>query len=268
MEIRPADFFQTLGHPQRIEVFRLLVRRYPDALAAGEIALALDLKPSTLSVYLGALLRAGLLKQERQGTSLLYQARIDTMQDALAFLIDDCCKGRTELCAPALEAQPQAQLNVLFLCTANSARSFFAEAILHRFAGGSFAAFSAGTHPAIQPNKKAIEVLLAKGYDTAPLQSKSTAELLAKEAPKMDFVFTLCDQAANEDCSVWHGAPITSHWGLPDPAGVRGSDADISGAFHSAFETIYQRVHRFVALPFETLDRASRQRAVDTIARL
>ena len=268
MEIKPAEFFQTLGHPQRIEVFRLLVRRYPDALAAGEIALALDVKPSTLSVYLNALLRAGLLAQERRGTSLLYQARIDAMQGALAFLIDDCCKGRTDLCVPNPEAQPQARQNVLFLCTANSARSLFAEAILHRLAGDSFAAFSAGTHPAVKPNKNAIEVLLAKGYDTGPLQSKSTAELLAKEAPKMDFVFTLCDQAANEDCSVWHGAPITSHWGLPDPAGVRGSDADISGAFHAAFETIYQRVHRFVALPFETLDRASRQRAVDTIARL
>ena len=88
MEIKPTEFFQTLGHPQRIEVFRLLVRRYPDALAAGEIALALDVKPSTLSVYLGALLRAGLLAQERRGTSLLYQARIETMQGALAFLVD------------------------------------------------------------------------------------------------------------------------------------------------------------------------------------
>jgi len=268
MEIRPADFFQTLGHPQRIEVFRLLVRRYPDALAAGEIALALDLKPSTLSVYLAALLRAGLLAQERRGTSLLYQARIETMQGALAFLIDDCCKGRSELCAPNPEAQPQAQLNVLFLCTANSARSLFAEAILHRFAGDRFAAFSAGTHPAIKPNKKAIGVLLAKGYDIGPLQSKSTAEFLAKDAPKMDFVFTLCDQAANEDCSVWRGAPISSHWGLPDPAEVRGSDAEISAAFQAAFETIYQRVHRFVALPFKTLDRGSKQKAVDTIARL
>ena len=268
MEIRPTDFFQTLGHPQRIEVFRLLVRRYPDVLAAGEIALALDIKPSTLSVYLSALMRAGLLAQERRGTSLLYQARIQTMQDALAFLIDDCCKGRTELCLPNQEALPLGRFNVLFLCTENSARSLFAEAILHRLAGDSFAAFSAGTHPAIEPNKKAIEVLLANGYDTRLLQSKSKAEFRAKNAPKMDFVFTLCDQSANEDCSVWQGAPISSHWGLSDPAEVCGSDAEISTAFQAAFETIYKRVDRFVSLPFKTLDRGSRQKAVDDIARL
>ncbi|XAT60440.1 helix-turn-helix domain-containing protein [Rhodobacteraceae bacterium Araon29] len=268
MEIKPAEFFQTLGHPQRIEVFRLLVRRYPDALAAGEIALALDVKPSTLSVYLGALLRAGLLAQERRGTSLLYQARIETMQGALAFLVDDCCKGRTELCAPNLEPQPHARQNVLFLCTANSARSLFAEAILHHLAGDSFAVFSAGTHPALEPNKNAMAVLLAKRYDTGPLQSKSTAKFLAKDAPKMDFVFTLCDQAANEDCSVWQGAPLSSHWGLPDPAGVRGSDAEVRAAYEVVFEKIYQRVQEFVALPFETLDRGSQQKAVDTIARL
>ncbi len=109
---------------------------------------------------------------------------------------------------------------------------------------------------------------MANGYDTRPLQSKSKAEFRAKNAPKMDFVFTLCDQSANEDCSVWQGAPISSHWGLSDPAEVCGSDAEISTAFQAAFETIYKRVDRFVSLPFKTLDRGSRQKAVDDIARL
>lgn len=266
MEITPSDFFQTLGHPQRIEVFRLLIRRYPDALPAGEIGAVLGLKPSTLSVYLKALMRAGLLQQNRRGTSLHYQARIETMQNALTFLMDDCCKGRADFCGPQALSAPKARFNVLFLCTGNAARSLMAESMLRHFAGERFAAYSAGTYPATAPNKRAIALLRGRGYDTSLLRSKSTDEYLASDAPQMDFVFTLCDHAANEDCSVWQGQPVSSHWGLPDPAEADGSQKEIAGAFETAFEKIHSRISTFVSLPLETLDRRSQQKALDSIA--
>ena len=266
MKIRPSDFFQTLGHPQRIEVFRLLIRRYPDALPAGEVGAILGIKPSTLSVYLKALMRAGLLQQNRSGTSLHYQARIETMQNALTFLMDDCCKGRADLCGPQPIRPLQVPFNVLFLCTANAARSLFAETVLRHFAGERFAAYSAGTYPATAPNKWAIALLKDRGYDTSLLRSKSTDEYLASDAPQMDFVFTLCDHAANEDCSVWQGQPVSSHWGLPDPAEASGSQKEIAGAFEAAFAKIHSRIGAFVSLPLETLDRGSQQQALDNIA--
>ena len=157
--------------------------------------------------------------------------------------------------------------NVLFLCTGNSARSIFAESILRAEAGDRFEVFSAGTRPYSELNPFALEVLEAKGHDTAILRAKNVAEFQGPEAPKLDFVFTVCDQAANEDCPSWQGQPVSAHWGMPDPVKVEGTDAEKSLAFQHAYGALRNRILLFTALPLASLDRMSLQRAVDDIGR-
>ncbi len=260
-----------------MSVFRLLMRRYPDALAAGEIAAILGTKPSTLSVYLAALLRGELVSQRRAGTSLLYQVRMDTARSLVDFLFLDCCRGRPELCPPAVPISiPQAtngdapmahrKFNVLFICSGNSARSIFAEAILRAEAGDRFNAYSAGTRPNSELNPFAVEMLETKGHDTTPLRSKHVSEFQGGDAPALDFVFTVCDRAANEECPPWAGQPLTAHWGMADPAKADGTDAQRRLAFQHAYGMLRNRIIGFAALPLETLDRVSLQAAVDEIA--
>ena len=272
MESEFAHRLSVLGHPQRLAIFRLLVRRYPDRVPAGEIAAALDLPASTLSAYLAALTRAGLAAQTRAGTSVRYAAAMSEVRRTLDFLVLDCCRGRPECCAALAPAAPEepamadARLNVLFICTGNSARSIFAESILRTEAGGRFNAFSAGTRPYTALNPFALEVLRAQGHDLAPLRAKTVDEFRAAEAPPLDFVFTVCDRAANEDCPAWDGRPVTGHWGVPDPVTAEGTDAEKSLAFHRAYAALRNRIRAFAALPVETLDRLSLQRAVDGLS--
>ncbi len=263
----------TLGHPQRLALFRLLMRRYPDRLPAGEIAEALDLKPSTLSAYLSSLMQAGLVTQQRVGTSLLYMVDMSAVRQTFDYLLLDCCRGRPELCTP-LSAIPKPEgsaplrgtYNVLFICTGNSARSIFAECLLRDIAGDRFNVYSAGTRPQSDLNPFAVEVLRAKGHDTSHLRSKNTSEFTGPDAPQMDFVFTVCNQAANEECPAWDGQPISGHWGMPDPVKAEGTDAEKSLAFQQAYGALKRRIDTFAMLPFETLDRIALQRAVDEIA--
>ncbi|WP_010141464.1 arsenate reductase/protein-tyrosine-phosphatase family protein [Oceanicola sp. S124] len=277
MEKEAVSLLSTLGHPQRLLVWRLLMRRYPQPVSAGEIAEATGLKASTLSVYLSALRQAGLIGQERQGTSLLYRAEIGTANDLLDYLFADCCRGRPALCltggadhfplAPeGSAAMADRKLNVLFICTGNSARSIFAEALVRHLAGDRFNAYSAGTHPAGTPNPFAVKLLADKGIATEGLRSKDVNEFQGPDAPKMDFVFTVCDQAANEECPAWDGQPISAHWGMPDPARATGTDAEKALAFQAAYGTLLNRLRAFAALPVESLDRISLQSAVDEIA--
>lgn len=263
-----------LGHAGRMSVFRMLVRRYPDAVPAGEIAGALGLKPSTLSVYLGALHRGDLVSQRREGTSLLYRVRLDTVRALSDFLVLDCCRGRPELCAPVTlpsiqgnTAMPEKKYKVLFICTGNSARSIFAESILRKEAGDRFEAYSAGTRPHSELNPFALDVLKQKGHDISVLRSKNVAEFQGAEAPKFDFVFTVCNQAANEECPAWHGQPVSAHWGMPDPVKAEGSDAQKSLAFQQAYGALRNRILAFAALRIGELDRISLQKAVDEIGR-
>lgn len=274
MEQEALDRLSTLGHPLRLAIFRLLMRRYPDRLPAGEIRRVLDLKPSTLSAYLGALVHAGLVSQERSGTSLLYAIEMAQVRRTFDYLLNDCCRSRPELCASVVYLQqPGSALisdrkyNVLFICTANSARSIFAESILRDEAGDRFNAFSAGTHPYSELNPCALEVLKSKGHETKTLRAKNIAEFQAPSAPRMDFVFTVCDQAANEECPAWDGQPISAHWGMPDPVKAQGSDAERSLAFQQAYGMLRNRILTFAALPVATLDRRSLQTAMDDIAR-
>lgn len=146
-------------------------------------------------------------------------------------------------------------LNVLFLCTGNSARSILAEAYLNARGGGRFAAHSAGSHPAGRVNPFAIELLQKNRVDTSKLRSKSWDEFARPGAPRLDFVFTVCDSAAGEACPLWPGQPITAHWGVEDPAAVPGSDDEKRKAFLKAFTELSARIDRMLALPFEKLDR-------------
>ena len=145
--------------------------------------------------------------------------------------------------------------NVLFLCTGNTARSVLAEGVLRKDGAGRFAAFSAGSHPKGVVNSIALKVLAAHGYPSEGFRSKSWDEFAAPGAPRMDFVFTVCDDAAGEVCPVWPGHPITAHWGIEDPAAVEGSDFEKERAFNLAFRYLRNRITQFTALPIRSLDR-------------
>ncbi len=145
--------------------------------------------------------------------------------------------------------------NVLFLCTGNSARSILAEAILNREGKSRFAAYSAGSRPTGSPNAFALDLLRREGVDTSFARSKSWDEFAAPGAPKLDFVFTLCDSAAAEECPFWPGQPVSAHWGLPDPAAVVGSDAEKAVAFAETYRALNRRIQAFTALPLATLDK-------------
>lgn len=147
--------------------------------------------------------------------------------------------------------------NVLFICTGNSARSIMAEAILNREGQGRFRAYSAGSQPAGSVNPHALTLLNALGYDTTTLRSKSWEEFAAPGAPQMDFVFTVCDDAAGETCPVWPGHPATAHWGVPDPADATGTHAEIAEAFDEAYRLLAARIGLLVALPIAKLDRVA-----------
>jgi protein-tyrosine-phosphatase len=154
----------------------------------------------------------------------------------------------------------QKTYNVLFLCTGNSARSIMAEALLNAKSQGHFRAFSAGSHPKGQVHPLALELIEQQRLSTRDLRSKDWSEFARAGAPQMDFVFTVCDNAAGEVCPVWPGRPVTAHWGIPDPAAVEGSDRDKRGAFLAAFAQLKSRISLLLDLPLANLDRQSLQK--------
>ena len=158
--------------------------------------------------------------------------------------------------------------NVLFLCTGNSARSILAEAILNNMGKGRFRAFSAGSHPAGRVNPFALELLQQQNFGTTSLHSKNWDEFAAAEAPQLDFVFTVCDNAAGETCPVWPGQPVTAHWDIADPAAVTGSDEEKRKAFTAAFKLLQRRISLFARLPLAKLDARALKREVEQIGRL
>ena len=160
--------------------------------------------------------------------------------------------------------------NVLFLCTGNSARSIMAEAILNRDGMGRFRAYSAGSHPTGTVNPHALHALKIANYLTDGLRSKDWSEFAEREngatdAPALDFVFTVCDNAAGEVCPIWPGQPMTAHWGVPDPAAVEGTEAEIAAAFAEAFRMLYNRISIFMNLPMASLDKLALQRELTRI---
>jgi arsenate reductase len=160
---------------------------------------------------------------------------------------------------------PDRPFNTLFLCTGNSARSILAEAILNKLGAEKFRAFSAGSQPKGAVNPHTLALLQSLGYDTGGLRSKSWSEFARPGAPALDFVFTVCDNAAGEACPVWPGQPMTAHWGVPDPAEATGSPAEIGLAFKDAYRMLHQRIAVFTALPIRSLDALSLQQRLKEI---
>lgn len=159
------------------------------------------------------------------------------------------------------------KFNVLFLCTGNSARSIMAEALLQQVGQGRFDAFSAGSHPVGRINPFAVDLLKRTNIPTDGLRSKNCDEFARSDAPRMDFVFTVCDNAAGELCPVWPGQPITAHWGIPDPAAIEGSDENKRKAFAEASQVLLARIRIFTSLPLTTLDRLSIVKRLDEIGK-
>ena len=157
--------------------------------------------------------------------------------------------------------------NVLFLCTGNSARSILAESILNKDGGGRFRAFSAGSQPKGEVHPYALQLLKSLNHDTSFARSKSWEEFAAPGAPEMNFVFTVCDNAANEACPVWPGQPMTAHWGVPDPAAAEGTEAEKRLAFADTYRMLNNRISIFTSLPMNTLDRLALQKRLDEIGR-
>jgi len=157
--------------------------------------------------------------------------------------------------------------NVLFLCTGNSARSILAEAILNHKGAANYTAYSAGSHPTGRVHPYAIAELEKAGLPVANLRSKSWDEFAKPGAPKMDFVFTVCDNAANEICPVWPGHPVTAHWGVPDPASVLGTPQQISRAFFEAYVALERRIELFLSVPLASLDALALQQRVTEIGK-
>ena len=156
--------------------------------------------------------------------------------------------------------------NVLFLCTGNSARSILAEAIMNKVGKGMFKAWSAGSFPKGEVHPVALELLRNLNFDTSFARSKSWDEFAGPDAPKMDFVFTVCDNAANEVCPIWPGRPMSAHWGVPDPADAAGTKAEIMVAFTEAYRMLSNRISVFVNLPISSLEKLALQKHLDDIA--
>lgn len=272
MEKRIAtQAFATLGHPDRLAVFRLLMRFAPRGVRPTEIVEALGLKTNTLSHHLADLTSAELVQVERQGRSLFYSVDLDTTEGLIGYLALDVGRARPDLLSSLTSSDKETltmgdkTCNVLFICSGNSARSLFAETLLRDLGRGKFTAFSAGTQPGTSPNPFALEVLERNGHDTSVLRSKDISEFQRPGAPVMDFVFTVCDTAAAEECPPWQGQPITGHWGLPDPVKAIGTDAEKALVFAQTYGALRRRVSAFVELPFTSLDRLSLQSLVDAI---
>ncbi len=271
MEINDAArAFATLGHADRLAVFRLLMRFHPRGVRPTEIAGALGLKQNTLSHHLSDLAGAGLVTATRSGRSLFYGVNLPATRAVLDHFALDTGRARADLLASLLPAKDTAMLDtdfdVLFICSGNSARSIFAEALLRDLGRGKFQAFSAGSRPGTQLNPFAIEVLNRNGHGTDGLRSKHISEYQQPGMPVMDFVFTVCDTAAAEECPPWPGQPVTGHWGLKDPVKAMGTDAEKALAFATTYAELRRRIMAFVALPFETLDRLALQAGVDRLS--
>jgi len=287
-EHEALDALAALAQEHRLQVFRLLLRQAPDGLPAGQIGACLGLAASTLSSHLAQLERTGLLRSWRVHQRIFYAADTEGFDRLLGFLTEACCEGAPERCGYALqdtvlgpESMPSGLVrtarrvprgkatvcNVLFLCTGNAARSIMAECLLNRLGQEKFQAYSAGSHPKGTVHPYAVELLRQYGYPTDHLRSKSWDEFTGPEASPLDFVFTLCDEAAQEVCPVWPGQPMTAHWGLPDPAAVDGPEVVQRLAFVDTMRMLHRRISILVHLPMAKLDQLSLQQRMEAIGR-
>ncbi len=262
-----------LAQDTRLDIFRHLARNGPQP--AGQVGEQFNLPPATLSFHLKTLQHAGLLECRREGRQLIYQARCEVIMTLTAYLTEHCCKLPTfnpETVIPfatptwSTAAVNQEKIyNVLFLCTGNSARSVLAEATLNHLGTGRFRAFSAGSFPTGKINPLSLKLLELQGIPTDGLRSKSWNEFATPDSPLLDFVFTVCDNAAGEVCPVWPGQPISAHWGVEDPAGVEGDEAIKMLAFRKALRELENRIKIFISLPIQSLDKIRLKSKLDEI---
>jgi len=273
---KSLDALSALSQEMRLDIFRLLTRAEPVGMCAGEIGAAVEGRQNTVSTNLAILARAGLIRSVREGRSVRYFADLDGMSGLLSFLMEDCCDGNPDICSPLVRSVARTRntrealmegrmFNVLFLCVGNTARSIMAEAILNRWGGDKFHAYSAGSNPRGEIHPYTLDLLRQQNFDPELARSKSWDEFTGEAAPKLDFVFTLCDDAAAEACPVWPGQPITAHWGLPDPLTAAGTEAERRLAFADAFRMLNNRISIFVNLPLARIDQLSLQTQLDDI---
>jgi arsenate reductase len=256
-----------LAHDTRLRLYRELVQAGPAGLAAGVLAERLAVPPSSLSFHLSDLMQAGLIAQRRAGRSLIYAADFDRMNALVGFLTENCCGGQS--CAPAPKGVQMTEriFNVLFLCTGNSARSILAEALLNQLGKGRFRAFSAGSQPKGVPHPLALDLLRQMKLPVDGLRSKSWDEFAQPGAPELDFIITVCDNAAGEVCPIWPGKPMTAHWGIPDPAAAEGTEAERMLAFRTAYAQMQRRIELFLSLPLASLERMTLQAKLAAIGK-
>ncbi|KAA5606603.1 metalloregulator ArsR/SmtB family transcription factor [Roseospira marina] len=283
-----ADMMAALAAEPRIRALQALVRAGAKGVPAGDLARRCDVAPSTMSFHLTQMRTAGLVESRREGRTLFYVASLPALEALGHGVMTGFCPaampgahppapspfapnpfvpsttGETTMRAPDREPP----LTVLFLCRGNSARSQMAEAILSREGKGQFRAFSAGSHPRDTVHPHALSVLRRANLPVDALHPKSWDVFGQPDAPAMDFVFTVCDDAAGEPCPVWPGQPITAHWGVPDPAAFAGTDAATAAVFNDTFRMLYNRIALFVNLPLASLDRLTLRRRVDAIGAL
>lgn len=287
-----ATVGKAVADRNRIRILKLLE---PGELCVCQIVAVLGLAAATVSKHLTVLREAGLLRQRRDGRWTWYRLALpaatpyaEILRAAVASgLADDptvaadrkrlsriAAMPLPDVCDIAFPTangkeptMPTAPYSVLFLCTGNSARSIMAEAVLNAEGGGLFTAYSAGSLPKGSLDPAVLHLLQSAGFATAGLRSKSWDEFAGPGAPKLDFVFTVCDNAAGEVCPVWPGQPMTAHWGLPDPAAFTGTEAEKIAFCGEVMRMIRARLAVFCALPIEKLDRLSLQNRLDAIGR-
>ncbi|MBY6240107.1 metalloregulator ArsR/SmtB family transcription factor [Methylosinus sp. Sm6] len=268
--------FDALAQTTRLEAYRLLLRYLPYGLPVGDIARLLAVPHNTLSTHIAHLERAGLVLGRREGRSVIYAANSSKLGHVLTTMLADLgasldvAHPGLALAAPAFpQKRPKSAgkraRNVLFLCSGNAARSILAEAILNREGGDRFRAFSAGSRPAEQPDPIGVELLSSLGYDTRAFRSKSWKQFTKPDAPRMDFVITLCDDICEQPSGPWPRNALLAHWGVADPALAKG-DAQKRAAFMDAYRRLGARLTAFVNLPLESLDRAALKSRLADIA--
>lgn len=294
--MRPLDLFAALAQDTRLRCLALLATQ--GELCVCELTQAIGVAQPHVSRHLAQLRELGLVQDRREGVWVHYRLHPQLpdwikcilretlmvacqqspyIEDARALLaaanrpardpVSDVLCPLDSLLPKIPREKPMSQsvLNVLFLCTGNSARSILAESILQRWGAGRFHAYSAGSHPRGEVHPLALEVLRRNNYLTDGLRSKDWSEFAQPDAPVMDFVFTVCDQAAKERCPIWPGQPMMAHWGMPDPAAVEGDEVARIMAFRTAFRELENRIKIFTALPLGSIDRLKLQRDLDRI---
>lgn len=269
-----AAGFALLAQETRLRLVRALAMRGASGMSAGEVANHLGVPPSTLSFHLAALEQSGLISSTRQGRHIIYAVRFAGLRELLSFLTETCCAGRPELCGDLARLLPddideettmEPAFNVLFICTRNSARSILAEAILQRVGRGRFHAYSAGSDPAPEPMREVLDRLEVMGHEVSHLHAKSWSAFTGPDAPRMDFVLTLCDPADGETCPDLGERPITATWPFPDPAKFSGSDVERLALLNQLYGMIRRRLEIFVSLPFGTLERMALKARLDEL---